>query len=156
MTRQNPSVCDKRKKRKRTHKEKLVTIHPVLPWKRVSRLLHTFAHHFVPRLMIAGAQHPSACKQRYLENVGDSWCVRDNTHAPTRQIFLCQRDALARKRPARSSRAARTLVTSSKSGSYVSLLCNFNNRILWPSRKMADHSKTECPATRRNPLPVAR
>lgn len=106
--------------------------------------------------MIAGAQHPSACKQRYLENVGDSWCVRDNTHAPTRQIFPCQRDALARKQPARSSRAARTLVTSSKSGSYVSLLCNFNNRILRPSRKMADHSKTECPATRRNPLPVAR
>lgn len=65
--------------------------------------------------------------------------MRDNTHAPTHthvhahahRIFLCQRDERTR---GPVSSLARTLVTSRKYVSHVTLLCNFNNHILRSSR----------------------
>lgn len=65
--------------------------------------------------------------------------MRDNTAK-----FFCVNETHSRENTQRRSyRPARTLVTSRKSGSYVSLLYNFNNHILRPSHKMADDKALE-------------
>ena len=148
--------------------KKRVTVRPWLRFSRGKESLTTFIT-FLRSILRSRANDSrratSKCVQTTLPGkcrLSHRVCVTTCTHLHG-EIFLCQRDALARKHAAvLGSRPARTLVTSRKSGSYVSLLCNFNNHILRPSRKMADDEALEdgervCRfATRENLLKVSR
>lgn len=112
--------------------------------KSLTTFIYTFALHFVPRVMIAGAQRPSACKQRLRGKSVSHQGVRDNTHAPAhtythRHIRTRTPNfSVSTRREKREVQSPLSLSLSryleEARAPNVTLLCNFNNHILRSSR----------------------